>query len=349
MSWIKSTSVVSLITILLFVVIEIIFRTVYTKDIIQNDPELMRAIYGDRVDQAYEMFEAQGFGQMYVPFVEYVERPRYTPFVTVMSSGNRCHYRPIDKCEVNGGEDEIWVIGGSTTFGYSVADSETISAYLSDFYDDKIVHNFGAASYYSTQENYRLLELLKIYNPPGLVVFIDGLNDVANFQFPDKTMASDGIQRRVEGSYFYNSFLFAARGIVEQSELLKFLVLKEQEYREFEISNEQISAILKRFNFNIQLREAIKNTFNINVVTVLQPVPQKGDYEKSSIPIRFSRADGLIEHTNTIYEELKDGSTSHSVVDLTTISFNGARYVDSVHYTPEFNLHIAKEIFEKLK
>ncbi|MDB0018002.1 hypothetical protein N9D84_01990 [Planktomarina temperata] len=346
MSWIKSTGIVGLVTVVLLCLIEILFRITHEKDEIVNDQELMKTIYGETTEQAYEVFKAQAVGQMYTPFVEYIERPRSHAVMTVMSSGNRCHYRPIERCTIRGGQDEIWVIGGSTTFGYSVADFETIPAYLSELYTDKVIHNLGAASYFSTIENYRILELLKLHEPPSAIVFIDGLNDMVNFLEPDKSMFSDGIMRRLEGSYFRNSLLFAARGIIENSDLLKFVLVKGNNYREFKVSDEQREYALERFWFNIKVREALAKAFEINILTVLQPTPQNGDYEKSFIPERFRRAEGLIKESNELYQKLKKRKIPF--IDLSNIHFDGPRYVDSVHYTPRFNKEIANVIFEKL-
>ena len=345
MSWIKSSGIVLLVTVVLLCLTEILFRITYVEDNIVNDPELLNRIYGENTEKAYEVFRAQGVGQMYSPFVEYIERPRNSEVMTVMPTGNRCHYRPIERCIIRGGQDEIWVIGGSTTFGYSVADFETIPAYLSELYGDKVIHNLGAASYYSTPENYRILELLKRHQPPSAIIFIDGLNDMVNFVAPDRSMYSDGIERRVEGSYFRNSLMFAARGLVEHSELLKFFLLKDNNYSEFEISDEQREYTLDRFRFNVQVREALASAFGINLHTVLQPIPQNGDYENSFIPNRHRRAQGLIEESNFLYQELR--GTAISLIDLSNIQFDGARYVDSVHYTPGFNRAIANAIFDR--
>ena len=54
----------------------------------------------------------------------------------------------------------FFVYGGSTTWGYNVADYQTIPSYLqkeliNNGYNDYCVYNFGGGSYFSTQENIR--------------------------------------------------------------------------------------------------------------------------------------------------------------------------------------------------
>jgi hypothetical protein len=103
---------------------------------------------------------------------------------------------------------------------------------------------------------------------------------------------------------------------------------------------------LERFWFNVQVREAIAKAFEIDIRTLLQPIPQNGDYEKSFIPERFRRAEGLIEQSNDLYQKLK--TSEIPFIDLSNINFDGPTYVDSVHYSPRFNKEIANVIFEKL-
>src|SRR5262245_39945475 len=77
----------------------------------------------------------------------------------------------------------VFVFGGSTTWGGGNLDDETIPAYLQEALrglagSAKIaLYNFGAGAHFSTQEVTFLQNLLRAGHRPDLVVFIDGLND----------------------------------------------------------------------------------------------------------------------------------------------------------------------------
>src|SRR6185369_12207002 len=75
----------------------------------------------------------------------------------------------------------VFVFGGSTTFGYGVADGDTIASQLQPLLArhgrDVAVYNFGRGYYYSTQERILYEQLLAGGFVPALAVFIDGLND----------------------------------------------------------------------------------------------------------------------------------------------------------------------------
>ena len=77
----------------------------------------------------------------------------------------------------------IFVLGGSTTFGVGVPDSETIPSELQKALDATHpgnavhVYNFGVPTYTSTQEMLTYVALARQGFVPDLAVFIDGLND----------------------------------------------------------------------------------------------------------------------------------------------------------------------------
>ena len=93
----------------------------------------------------------------------------------------------------------VFVFGGSTMFGYGVADDETFASYLQEAlgrYSAKqvCVYNFGAGYYYSTQERLLFERLLTHGQKPDLAMFVDGLNDLWHIDdeasFADKLAAA---------------------------------------------------------------------------------------------------------------------------------------------------------------
>ena len=124
-------------------------------------------------------------GFKYEAYTQFSERAYTGEFVNVSKDG----YRFNDKFNVWPPDEEklnIFVFGGSTTFGYGVADNETIPSHLQSFLsklDNRIaVYNFGRGFYYSTQEKI-LLELLISQNIDcDIAVFIDGLNEFIHLE-----------------------------------------------------------------------------------------------------------------------------------------------------------------------
>src|SRR6516165_10527591 len=93
---------------------------------------------------------------IYETFTQFAERPFRGRYVNVDAAGFRFSAGqgpwPPDPRALN-----VFVFGGSGTFGYGVADSETIPSRLQEELRRRngqpiTIYNFGRGSYYSTQE-----------------------------------------------------------------------------------------------------------------------------------------------------------------------------------------------------
>lgn len=81
---------------------------------------------------------------------------------------------------------DVFVLGGSTTFGYYVSDEHTWPSYLTKALNQKAereglniqvrVTNYGHATHYPTQETALCMELFRSGHRPHLVIFMDGVN-----------------------------------------------------------------------------------------------------------------------------------------------------------------------------
>jgi len=110
----------------------------------------------------------------FAPWVGMRERPTTSRFVNVDEYGIRSNGRPMGAMTAL--QDAIWFFGGSTTFGYGVADHESIPARLEATLGLPVI-NFGAAAFFSAQENLRLFQVLRYGYRPSRVVFLDGINE----------------------------------------------------------------------------------------------------------------------------------------------------------------------------
>src|SRR5262249_35827913 len=193
-SWYVGTSVIFLSTCLCLLFIQILLSGIlYAKHVLRPDPGPIWK-YGWRpVEQVYPGWSRKDILELlnefyadysleYEPFTEFRERPRRKEYVTVDAAGFRVVKNqgpwPLDHSYTN-----IFVFGGSTTFGYGVTNEQTIPSYLQEAAssDRRVkgvrVYNFGRGFYFSSQETILFSLLLSANVVPDIAVFIDGLND----------------------------------------------------------------------------------------------------------------------------------------------------------------------------
>ena len=119
----------------------------------------------------------------YQPFSQFGEAPYAGRYVNVSEHGFRRSSNqgpwPMSESSVN-----VWMFGGSTTFGYGLPDAETIPSFVQqalarELPDSTVaVYNFGQGYFYSSQELALFYALLiSAESLPDIVVFVDGVNE----------------------------------------------------------------------------------------------------------------------------------------------------------------------------
>ncbi len=118
----------------------------------------------------------------YEPFTGFRERPFQGKFIHSDPAGFRLSKDqapwPPRSDAIN-----VFVFGGSTTYGYGLPDDQTIPSDLEEcaaasYAPARVaVYNFGRGSYFSTQELILFQQLLSAGFVPQVAVFIDGLNE----------------------------------------------------------------------------------------------------------------------------------------------------------------------------
>ena len=116
----------------------------------------------------------------YQPYTVWSRRPYDGELINVDENGDRVtHNNSI----VNGAL-ELWMFGGSTTWGTGAPDAETIASYLARMLNDwgveSAVRNYVETAYVSTQELVHLQRKLQSGRVPSIVLFYDGINDAAS-------------------------------------------------------------------------------------------------------------------------------------------------------------------------
>jgi hypothetical protein len=145
-----------------------------------DDIDLAKVYPGKTPRQIDELLSERPLA--YETFTQFMERPFRSQYINVAAAGFRFSAHqgpwPLDPRAFN-----VFVFGGSTTFGYGVADSETIPSQLQEELRRRTgqpinIYNFGRSYYYSTQERILFEKLLTENQRPQLAIFIDGLGSI---------------------------------------------------------------------------------------------------------------------------------------------------------------------------
>ncbi|MBI5722943.1 MAG: SGNH/GDSL hydrolase family protein [Planctomycetes bacterium] len=166
--------------------------------------EAMRKAYPGLDDSQIEQLLAQMWKPVqFESFTQFRERPRTGRYVNVSEHGFFRLIKDQGPWPIDSGNYNVFVFGGSTTFGYGVADDQTIASHLQEHLGTAAgrpvkVYNFGRGYYYSTQERILFQELLLADARPNMAIFIDGLNDFT--RQPGDAFLSDQFAKYVEAN-----------------------------------------------------------------------------------------------------------------------------------------------------
>lgn len=228
------------------------------------------------------------------PFMQFKERPFAGRYVNVERGGFRRTASqgpwPLQRDTFN-----IFLIGGSTTFGYGVPDDQTIASHLqrrlNGVLGDRVrVYNFGRGHYYSTQERILFEQLLVAGHAPDLAIFIDGLNEF--YHERDEPFQSDELKRATEGRPPYGELIKRVPVGRWMLSLLEARLLRRAEAGRPSVPSPATSAFVKaqdphgiyndsalldvitsRYLANRKIAEATAAEYGVKILFVWQPVP----------------------------------------------------------------------------
>lgn len=257
----------------------------------------------------------------------------------------------------------VFMFGGSTTFGYGVADSQTIASHIQDLLGDSgkppvHIYNFGRASYTSTQEMLLYLSLVRSGYAPKIAIFFDGINDGSSWH-EDEWLYGKVLAERIDESEWSKAIsLVADFSLLKVTRNLAGAVIHE--------SGPQISPkdvanlVISNYRTNQQTIRALCSLYGTKPVFIWQPTPiykydlsrhfMAGD-KKYGYFLRMSAAPRAI----ATYREVERLAANHSLgddfefmVDIPEEKDRN-RYVDVNHYNGEFSAVIAAHILTFLK
>lgn len=339
----------------------------------------LRKVYPSMSDTEIELLigETWGRGQVYEPWAEFKEMPFNGTYYNQSPNGYRSNGKEFLPWPPNKNLINIFIYGGSTLYGYSVPDSDTIPAYLSRLLNDRYessriaVYNFGNGFYYSVQERIRFENLLLNGVKPDIAIFVDGLNDF--LQITDQGEELPGFKHLVEaalrGEYHVPVSEFERLPMLQLIKQLKtyrnrssgvairknkrvtgadkIQILRSSWSKEPE---SLLRMVVSRYHHNQKLIEHISKAYGVRPIFVWQPVPSY-NYDLRNHLFLF-KSNPLSAHTRGqegykivkgAYEDGKFGPHSLWLGDMQQ-DLNRPLYADPVHYTSEMNMLIAREI-----
>jgi len=275
-----------------------------------------------------------------------LEPPNYhSPTLNINSEGFR---GPEISKEKPHNVYRIFLIGGSTTFGFgATSDETTISGFLQKFFNKSDLNfnveviNAGVEAAYSSTEVYYIKNMLVKYNP-DLIITYDGWNDSSDVSIVERVQSSDFDVRQI---LFYRTPFFVYERIIGYPDREEVFA---NQPKDFAI----VRADMWKNNWIDICKLSEENNFK-TIVTV-QPVLGTGDkilspFESSlfkiqPIEINFG-LNGLNEFVKSLDELNHECS---AIADLRNV-FDGISepiYWDIGHMSDSGNEIIAKNLFE---
>jgi len=217
-----------------------------------------RPMYPGYTDDQIDLIQRQTFDIrfIYAPWVQFRGLPVKREYIETSRWGYRKNAGPLHPWPPESTAFNVFVFGGSTTFGSGLPDTETVVAHLERELSRRLTnqlvrcYNFGAGYYFSTQERILFHDLLLQGIAPRMAIFIDGLNDF----------------RQVEGFPEFTPSLHEA--MAPDIPFTGYLELTTEAEKK-----QAVEWVLQRYLRNTRLAASAAVQLDIRTVFVGQPVP----------------------------------------------------------------------------
>lgn len=350
----------ALLVVLLNLLLAIVF---WVRDVVRERQHRPVAIQR-ALESVHPGLDSRGIDQLlgessarplvYEPFTGYRERPFAGRYVNVHRAGFRISTGqgpwPLDRSKFN-----VFVFGGSTAFGYGVADDETIASFLgrrlSPFHlaREPRVYNFGRAAYYSDHERILFEQLLIEGAVPCLAIFVDGLNDSGR----DEPFFTARL-REIFNAYERPAAFFLGGLLAElpMGRAVAYLrrparedrVVEADLTRRAEAEPGRVARVIDRYLANKALIEAAARQYGVSVAFVWQPVPvYKYDLKQHLFwgkGYGLPRAVAVYERMAALQKGRDLGAQFLWCADLQE-SLEEPLYVDPIHYSGRMSDRLA--------
>jgi hypothetical protein len=309
------------------------------------------------------LYETWSRKMVYEPYRHFKEAPHVGLYVNVHSNGFRrvAHQGPWppDPSRFN-----VFVFGGSTTFGYGAPDQQTVPSFLQArlaeaLHTNVSVYNFGQCFYQSTQERLHFEQLLLAGHVPKLALFIDGLNDfyfaegAPQFAEEFEQLLSGAFARKLRAQCLTNlpavHLVSSLAGRGHQPGGKPGADARPEPADRLKL---EVDMVCRRYLMNKELIERIAVAYGVRTCFVWQPVPTY----KYDLKYHLFVGEGLGKHWRSKpgYERMAEIMRSQTpdpsfvwCADLQE-ALSEPLYVDAIHYTARMSELLARYIAETL-
>jgi hypothetical protein len=318
-----------------------------------------------------DFFDLSTLGFAYQPWVQFSEAPYKGKLVNVdVDAMGLPIRRTANPKTADRGANliRVFVFGGSTTFGYNVADEHTWPTYLSTILNERAsaqnypvtieVTNYGRGFYETSQETVLLMDVLKGGVRPDLVLFMDGVNWGPKEDVPEFTDKFEkGFHRLQFGINAFAAAMDSWRWIpaIRLGYSLKERLSRAGADKSANKSDQSggderhVAHVINRFTQNRALAVRICEQYSTRALFFLQP---DAVYNYPASLYRLSLPDTfLVERPDReqFYAHMKQ---AEGYIDLTGLfeSWGPQRkaIVDDVHYSPGFNRFLAQKVADHI-
>jgi hypothetical protein len=296
----------------------------------------------------------------YEPLTGFRERPFRGRFVNIDPAGFR-YVKNQAPWPPRPGVLNVFVFGGSTTFGWYLPDDETIPSYLQELAAQKdasikvAIYNFARPAYISSQELALFQKLLRDGYIPQVAIFVDGLND---FILADgEPKFTDQMRRFMNGDINSNPLnnipmVRAAHWLTNRwsKPSASARPLLASDYSDPVLLQETV----ERWLANKKMIELTAAGYGVRPIFVWQPIPvYKYDLRYHFFLHSYKDFGGYVRPRYgypMMEAERAQGRLGDDVLWLADVQEDKHEnlYVDSVHYTAAFSREIAERIADYL-
>jgi hypothetical protein len=310
-------------------------------------------------------------GFIYQPWVQFSEAPFAGKHLSIDIDDRGIPLRRTANPPTEGAKPviDIFVLGGSTTFCYDVADEHTWPSYLSSVLNDKAksegldlqvnVSNYGRGYYDTSQEMGLIVDLLKNGARPTLVLFMDGVNWGPQEDIPAFT---GEVERAVSDAQHANVAVAAQhlKGFLKDWIPVVRLVLSLKNQRPESDAAEQavmgeftagqrdhVFQVLERFKQNREIIKDVTRRYGVETIMFIQP---DAIYNYPASLYRLPLPSSFLQNRNERELFHEQMSQSPEIVYLGPLlddyGVNQGRkaIIDDVHYSPAFNKFLAERV-----
>jgi len=244
---------------------------------------------------------------------------------------------------------KVYFFGGSTMWGLGSPESQTIPSLFAAA-TGMHAENHGEIGYTSHQSLVLLLQLLQAGHRPALVIFYDGVNDIAIKCEQGMTPESHGEEREIRsllrGSDSPGSFSHYFKPVIRLAERINVQISKTLLVSKYDCDTDptKAKAVADNLIRDWQFAKLLTESFGGKFIGFLQPVV----YYSRSRQDHLKLPPNLDRQYQAVYplirEAIARGGPFHDLVSV--LDVDEAIFTDFNHVTPQGNQYVARKIVE---